>query len=123
MHQYARAGRQIVIMIRLATLDISPSAIAHEIICALLRLAIPEMKRYMSDASLMELWASGESPGLTEVEQLKYLSVLLKMTGKADCLDEVKNTLRTISEGRPYAGMVALHLDRLDKVHHEQGRR
>jgi Domain of unknown function (DUF4304) len=101
----------------------SLSAIAQEIIGALLQLAIPEMKRYLSDASLLELWASGVSPGLTEVERLKYLSVLLKMTGKAGFLDEVRNTLRTISKGRPYAGMVALHLDRLDKVRHDQGPR
>ena len=101
----------------------SSSAIGQEIIHALVQLAIPEMKRYMSDPSLQELWASGESPGLTEVERLKYLSVLLKMTGKADSLNEVRNRLRTISEGRPYAGTVALHLDRLDKVGHEQGPR
>jgi hypothetical protein len=55
----------------------SPIAAGEEFLDALLTLALPQMKEFMVDANLKELWASGESPGLTEVERLKHLSVLL----------------------------------------------
>jgi hypothetical protein len=92
----------------------SPSALADEISNALLRLALPAIKKYMSDESLRDLWSSGNAPGITELERLKYLSVLLKLSGSKDALDAIKNTLNTMSEGRPTARMVALHLARLE---------
>jgi len=83
-----------------------------------LKLARPEMETYMSDASLMSLWASGDSPGLTEVDRLRFLSVLLKLEGSVDALNNAKDALQRMSEGRPFAGVVALHLRRLDDKHH-----
>jgi hypothetical protein len=96
----------------------SPSAIGKEIVDTLLQLARPEMETHMSDASLMSLWASGDSPGLTEVDRLKFLSVLLKLEGSVDALNNAKDALQRMSEGRPFAGVVALHLRRLDDKHH-----
>jgi hypothetical protein len=91
----------------------SPAAVGEEILDALLRLALPQMKKFMSDANLRELWASGESPGLTEVERLKHLSVLLKLAAvNADALDDAKTALQKVSEDRPSAAVVALHLSR-----------
>jgi hypothetical protein len=76
------------------------------------------MKKFMSDANLKELWASGESPGLTEVERLKHLSVLLKLAAATmDALDDAKTALQQVSQARPSAAAVALHLSRLDKLH------
>jgi len=95
----------------------SPSAVGEEIVDALLKLALPEMKTYMSDASLMELWTSGDSPGLTDVERLRYLSVLLKLKGSVDALNNAKDRLQRMSEGRPSASAVASHLRRLDNMH------
>jgi hypothetical protein len=96
----------------------SSTAIGEEIVDILLQLARPEMETYMSDTSLMRLWASGDSPGLTEVDRLRCLSVLLRLEGSVDALNDAKDTLQRMSEGRPFAGAVALHLRRLDDMHH-----
>jgi hypothetical protein len=96
----------------------SPTVVGAEILDALLRLAVPEMKKFMSDANLRALWASGEAPGLTEVERLKHLSVLLKLAATStDALDDARTALQTVSDGRPSAAAVAVHLMRLDKLH------
>jgi hypothetical protein len=95
-----------------------PTAIAEEILDALLKLAFPEMKKFMADANLRELWASGDAPGLTEVERLKCLSLLLKLTGAGpDALDGVRSALQRASDGGPSAAAIALHLSRLDELH------
>jgi hypothetical protein len=95
-----------------------PTAIAEEILDALVKLANPEMKKFMVDAHLRELWASGDAPGLTEVERLKCLSLLLKPTGAgSDALEGVKSALQRACDGGPSAAAIALHLSRLDELH------
>jgi hypothetical protein len=95
----------------------SPSAVAKEIVDALLKQALPVMKVYMLDASLVELWTSGDSPGLTEMERLKYLAILLKLEGSVDALKSATERLERMSEGRPSANAVASHLRRLNNMH------
>jgi hypothetical protein len=72
------------------------------------------MMRYISDASLQELWSSGQSTGLTELERLKYLSVLFKMSGATGSLEQVRASLEEMSSGSPVAGAIALHLDKMN---------
>ena len=75
------------------------------------------MKVYMLDASLVALWSSGESPGLTDMERLKYLTTLLKLEGSVDALNDAAERLERMSEGRPSANAVASHLHRLNNMH------
>jgi hypothetical protein len=95
----------------------SPSAVGEEILDALVKLALPALRTYISDARLVELWTSGDSPGLTEVDRLRYLSVLLKLEGSVEALNNTKDRLQQIADGRPFAGAVASYLRRLNNVH------
>lgn len=62
-------------------------------------LAIPEVKKYISDESLRDLWLTRRSPGLTELQRLEYLSVLMKALGPQESLESVLEELRHVTGG------------------------
>ena len=64
---------------------------------ALLGLALPEIDKHLQDESLRDLWLTGRSPGLTNVQRLKSLAVLLKALGPNDRLTSVLDDLRGMS--------------------------
>jgi len=63
-----------------------------------LGVALPAVEGYLQDESLRDLWLSGSSPGLTEVQRLKNLAVLLKAVGPEDRLDPILDELRRVSK-------------------------
>jgi hypothetical protein len=76
---------------------------------------IPEIKRYMANEQLQSLWLSGQSPGLTDIQRLMNLSVLLKASGAIDQLEMVSHQLEKLSKGKPTAPMARQHLSRLQR--------
>jgi hypothetical protein len=75
---------------------------------------VPEIKRLLSEEALKILWLEGRSPGLTDIQRLKHLSVLLKALGPAEQLEPTLRRLEDLSAGKPTAGMVKHHIDRLN---------
>jgi hypothetical protein len=60
-------------------------------------LAIPEIKKYISDEALCDLWLTERSPGLTQLQRLEYLSVLVKAVGPQELLEPVLEQLRHLT--------------------------
>ena len=62
----------------------------------LLSLAVPEIKKYIDDESLRDLWLSGKSPSLTKIERLRYLRMLVKDLGPYDQLADIEQQLNAL---------------------------
>lgn len=75
---------------------------------------IPEIEKNIRDETLRDLWLTGKSPGLTNFERLKNLSVLIKAIGPTDLLNSVLEELKHISEGQPFATTARYHIQRLN---------
>lgn len=69
--------------------------------------------RYGDDASLRDLWLSGASPGLTDVQRLTNLVVLLHDIGPREYLDDQIQRVTDLTKGRPTSGLTKWVLSRL----------
>ncbi|KPJ65105.1 MAG: hypothetical protein AMJ43_11410 [Coxiella sp. DG_40] len=90
--------------------DTDMDAIGHELVLIIKDYAIPEIMQYISDENLMNLWIEGKSPGLTNIQRLEYLTVLLKLKGYNKFLQKAIEELKTVSRGKPYEHAVKIHL-------------
>lgn len=72
----------------------SVDALADEIKGHLMKVAVPEISRYVSDEALRDLWLSGRSPGETDLMRLRYLAVLLNRIGPEEHLEPTLEALR-----------------------------
>jgi len=91
----------------------SSDQVVAEVLTQLVDIGIPELTKHMDDSVLKELWLSNQSPGLTNLQRLMNLSVLLKDNRSHDALQKVIEQLRQISEGKPTAPVVQNHLRKL----------
>ena len=64
---------------------------------AALEMALPEIEKHLQDESLRDLWLTGRSPGLTEVQRLKNLAVLVKALGPENRVAPILDELRRVS--------------------------
>lgn len=97
--------------------DIEPLAsLVDELKGCLVRVAIPAIEQHLSDELLCGEWSSGKSPGLTDIQRLMNLSVLLKVSGADSALRDVMKELEVKSAGKPTASMVKQHLRNLEQV-------
>ena len=87
-----------------------------ELTSYLLKIAIPEIKAHLDDKQLCNEWLSGKSPGLTDIQRLMNLSVLLKTTGSENSLGVILKELEDKSAGKPTAFMVKQHLQNLQQA-------
>jgi hypothetical protein len=71
--------------------------IGHEIE-ATLDLALLEIEKRIKDESLRDLWLTGRSPGLTEVQRLKNLLVLVNALGPEERVASTLEDLRRVSK-------------------------
>jgi len=76
---------------------------------------IKALMKYVKDDNLLELWLTSEAPGLTEMQRLEYLSVLLKSMGRNEMLSRIVRGLRELSSGKPVANSVEAHIRLLDE--------
>jgi len=60
------------------TLETDVDSLAKEIAELLVTKAIPYLESFLSSDALIELWESGRSPGLTDVQRARFLSGLKK---------------------------------------------
>lgn len=82
----------------------------------LVRRAIPLVQAMASDEALRDLWLTGRGPGLTGIQRLTYLSILLREIGPASALPTVIDQLNERSRGKPVRANVESHLMRLISV-------
>jgi len=97
--------------------DIEPTgSLMDELKGCLVGVAIPAIEQHLSDEQLCDEWSSGRSPGLTDLQRLVNLSVLLKVSGAGSALRDVLNELEVKAAGKPMASMVKQHLRNLEQV-------
>jgi hypothetical protein len=65
---------------------------------AALDLAVLEIEKHIKDESLRDLWLAGRSPGLTEVQRLKNLLVLVNALGPEERVASTLEDLRRVSK-------------------------
>jgi Domain of unknown function (DUF4304) len=90
-------------------LDLVEEEIRH----LLLERGIPEIEKHVDDASLRDLWLAGRSPGLTEIQRLMNLVVVLEAIGPTDALEVNIEKLREKTANKPTAGRVTWLLSRM----------
>ena len=73
-----------------------------------------------SDNNLRDLWLGGKSPGLTNIQRLICLSVLIKKIGPQEKLPLIIEEMRAISRGQTTEFTVADHLAKLEDVKADQ---
>lgn len=100
------------------TIDVNTDseALGREIEGMLLDRAIPETERYLEDSALRDLWLSGRSPGLTEIQRLMNLVVLLAEIGPQERIEPAVRQLRDLSAGKPTQGKVSWLLTKLENA-------
>lgn len=97
--------------------DIEPlDPLVNELKGCLVQVAIPAIEQHLSDEQLCSEWSSGKSPGLTDIQRLVNLSVLLKVAGAGSALREILKELEDKSAGKPTALMVKQHMRNLERV-------
>jgi len=57
--------------------------ITKEVVELLLKRAVPLIESHLETKALLDLWESGQSPGLTEFQRKRFLSELKKKSGNA----------------------------------------
>jgi hypothetical protein len=95
--------------------DTDVAELADALTEAIVDYAIPVLVRYSSEEQLRDLWLSGQASNLTDVQRLMHLSVLLDAIGPREELQKVVGELSAVSAGRPTAGVVQRHLERLQE--------
>jgi hypothetical protein len=87
--------------------------LSEEILNYLLYLGIPEIEKYLDDASLRDLWLLGNSPSLTEFQRLLFLSVLINELGPRELLEPTIEKLKRISSGKPTSSTVDIYITKI----------
>jgi len=94
-----------------ATSDLD--SVTHEVGDLLIHSGIPTIRENIGDDRLRDMWLSGVSPGLTDIQRLMHLTVLLQAIGPADQLDVILQELQRVSAGKPTAPLVKSHIRQL----------
>lgn len=95
--------------------EASVESTSAEVLQLILDIAIPEIERLTTDEELRNLWISQRSPGLTQIQRLMNLSVLLQQLGPAEHLPQILDQLQKISQGKPTEGLVRNHMKKLSE--------
>jgi hypothetical protein len=98
-----------------ATLDETTDVNSHvETVVGLFeRDALPAIDGLSSDEALRDLWPTDRGPGLTKVQRLMYLSILVHDLGPRELLPTVIDELAQVAYGKPVAWTVERHVDLL----------
>lgn len=99
------------------TIDASvpKESLGSEVSELIIDLAIPTLDAHASDEELRDLWLSGESPGLTDVQRLMYLAVLLRDLSPREQYSSILSELEALTRKRPIGVMVSEHLHQLNR--------
>jgi Domain of unknown function (DUF4304) len=89
------------------------SAIGQEQQALLKMKALPLLEKTASDEALREQWKKGKAPGLTELQRLLNLSVLLNDPKHRDEQQAVIGQLKDLAGRKGFGGKVAAHLEDL----------
>jgi hypothetical protein len=96
------------------TSEAEAETIAEEIRATLERDTLPFLIEIASDERLRDIWRTGRSPGLTELQRLMNLGILLRQLGPTTELDALKASLIDLASSDPaLTGSVESYLESL----------
>jgi len=72
-----------------------------EVIGIVLSIAVPEIKKHITDISLQDSWMEGIFSGINEQQMYIYLIAMLKSRNHGSLMQKVQE-LKAISKGRPF---------------------
>jgi hypothetical protein len=90
-----------------------PQAAAHALVAAI-ESGLPELNKYATDAALRDLFLSDRSPGLTKLQRLLYVCILLRALGPEDLQAAAVARLRAEVAGTPHEGLTEGRIERLN---------
>lgn len=88
-------------------------SIASRVVSILVADALPQLDRMSSDMALTSEWLEGRSPGLTELQRLMGLTVLLDVDDKRQLQAEYIQKLKDYGNAKGLRGRVGVHLEDL----------
>jgi hypothetical protein len=95
--------------------DSDLSVIVEDVGDILVAHALPYLSSLRADAALAEMWASGRSPGLTDLERLMNLSALALRLHEDALARTTMDELRGMAQSQPsLAPVIVNHLARLE---------
>lgn len=78
--------------------------------------AVPAVNAHLRDEALRDEWLTGKSPGLTDIQRLLYLTILLKEIGPHGALPTAVAELERKSEGKAIESVVMRHIEKLGRL-------
>lgn len=90
-----------------------PGRVAAALGDVVLGTVLPELEKRSSDELLRDEWLTGSAPGLTALQRLLFLVVLLRDLGPRECLPESIKALRALGASSSHVGLVEFELKRL----------
>jgi len=89
------------------------SGVGAEVAEALTTNGLPTLNRLGSDGALRGEWSAGRSPGITELQRLQYLTILLNEPGLRGEQAAVVEQLKELGRRKGLMGAVSVHLEQL----------
>jgi hypothetical protein len=90
-----------------------PDRVAAALAEVVLGSIVPDLDRHSTDEELRDEWLSGSSPGLSAMQRLLYLVILLREIGPSARLGESIKALRALVKASIHEGLVEFELKRL----------
>jgi hypothetical protein len=84
-----------------------PATVAGQLSPIFNDVAVPAVIAHLQDEALRDEWLAGNSAGLTDVQRLMYLTILLQEIGPRDALRGVIAELKMKTQGRATDALVA----------------
>jgi hypothetical protein len=85
----------------------------RDLLSQIIDIGIPEIKLYLQDDALRDLWLSGKSPSLTNFQRLLYLLAFLKDLGPHDKINETIKELIDVSNNKPTSARGYFYIKKL----------
>jgi hypothetical protein len=87
--------------------------VGSEVSEALVKNGLPALDRMSSNEALRSEWAAGRAPGITELQRLQFLSILLNEASLRPQQQEVVQELKELGQRKGLMGVVSVHLEAL----------
>ena len=88
--------------------------LSQEFITYIQTIIFPEIQRNVEDRNLRDLWLNRNSPGLTNIQRLINLSILLRELGPKSDYESIINELEELVKiNVPITPMIRVHLSML----------
>lgn len=87
--------------------------LCNELQHILVAYALPELNIYSHDYNLRDLWLDDKAPGITDIQRLMFLSILVNSIGPFKLLSDIVNKMLIVAQNKPINASVKSLINRL----------